>query len=311
MMATAISIKNLYKKYGPRYVLDDLSFDVEKGSIYGFLGQNGAGKTTTIKILSGLSIPDDGQIIIDNMDLSLEADKIKNILGLVPQDSEFYDERTALSQMNYFARLKGLSKDEGQKQSMLLLERVGLANEMTKKVGSFSHGMKKRLSIAQALLNDPKILILDEPTNGLDPVGVRQVKQIIRECNDNGITILVSSHNLLEIQEICTHVGILKNGKLITEGTIGDIRRLESNGVITVGIYNMSPEIVSLVENMEYVVKTELKEKNILEIYVNSKTDVKPELNKLIVDNGGQVFKLIENSLSLEDAYLSATGMKE
>jgi ABC-2 type transport system ATP-binding protein len=311
MMATAISIKNLYKKYGPRYVLDDLSFDVEKGSIYGFLGQNGAGKTTTIKILSGLSISNEGQIIIDNMDSSLEAEKIKNILGLVPQDSEFYDERTALSHMNYFARLKGLSKDEGQEQSMLLLERVGLANEMTKKVGSFSHGMKKRLSIAQALLNDPKILILDEPTNGLDPVGVRQVKQIIRECNDIGITILVSSHNLLEIQEICTHVGILKNGKLITEGTIGDIRRLESNGVITVGIYNMSPEIVSLVENMEYVVKTELKEKNILEIYVNSKTDVKPELNKLIVDNGGQVFKLIENSLSLEDAYLSATGMKE
>ncbi|MDI3485261.1 MAG: type transport system ATP-binding protein [Methanolobus sp.] len=311
MMATAISIKNLYKKYGPRYVLEDLSFDVQKGSIYGFLGQNGAGKTTTIKILSGLSIPDDGQIIIDNMDLSLEADKIKNILGLVPQDSEFYDERTALSQMNYFARLKGLSKDEGQEQSMLLLERVGLANEMTKKVGSFSHGMKKRLSIAQALLNEPKILILDEPTNGLDPVGVRQVKQIIRECNDIGITILVSSHNLLEIQEICTHVGILKNGKLITEGTIGDIRRLESNGVITVGIYNMSPEIVSLVENMEYVVKTELKEKNILEIYVNSKTDVKPELNKLIVNNGGEVFKLIENSLSLEDAYLSATGMIE
>jgi ABC-2 type transport system ATP-binding protein len=310
-MSTAISIKNLYKKYGPRYVLEELSFDVEKGSIYGFLGQNGAGKTTTIKILSGLSIPNDGQIIIDNMDLSLEADKIKNILGLVPQDSEFYDERTALSQMNYFARLKGLSKDEGQEQSMLLLERVGLENEMTKKVGSFSHGMKKRLSIAQALLNDPKILILDEPTNGLDPVGVRQVKQIIRECNDNGITILVSSHNLLEIQEICTHVGILKNGKLITEGTIEDIRRLESNGVITVGIYNMSPEIVSLVENMEYVVKTELKEKNILEIYVNSKTDVKPELNKLIVNNGAQVFKLIENSLSLEDAYFSATGMKD
>jgi ABC-2 type transport system ATP-binding protein len=310
-MATAISIKNLYKKYGPRYVLEDLSFDVEKGSIYGFLGQNGAGKTTTIKILSGLSMPDDGQIIIDNMDLSLEADKIKNILGLVPQDSEFYDERTALSQMNYFARLKGLSASEGQEQSMFLLGRVGLENEMTKKVGSFSHGMKKRLSIAQALLNDPKILILDEPTNGLDPVGVRQVKQIIRECNDNGITILVSSHNLLEIQEICTHVGILKSGKLVTEGTIGDIRRLESNGVITVGIYNMSPEIASLVESMEYVVKTELKEKNILEIYVNSETDVKPELNKLIVNNGGQVFKLIENSLSLEDAYLSATGMKE
>jgi ABC-2 type transport system ATP-binding protein len=306
-MTTAISTKNLYKKYEARYVLNDLSLNVEKGSIYGFLGQNGAGKTTTIKILSGLSIPDEGQIIIENMDMHMEADKIKSIIGLVPQDSDFYNERTALSQMNYFARLKGLSKSEAKEQSEILLERVGLENEMTKKVGSFSHGMKKRLSIAQALLDNPKILILDEPTNGLDPVGVRQVKQIIRECNDNGITILVSSHNLLELQEICTHVGILKSGRLITEGAIGDIRQLESNGVITVGIYNMSPEIVSLVENMEYVVDTRLKEKNILEIYVNSKTDVKPEINKLIVDNGGQVFKLIENSLSLEDAYLSAT----
>ncbi|WP_292470323.1 ABC transporter ATP-binding protein [Methanolobus sp.] len=306
-MTTAISTKNLYKKYEARYVLKDLSLNVEKGSIYGFLGQNGAGKTTTIKILSGLSIPDEGQIIIENMDMHMEADKIKSIIGLVPQDSDFYNERTALSQMNYFARLKGLSKSEAKEQSEILLERVGLENEMTKKVGSFSHGMKKRLSIAQALLDNPKILILDEPTNGLDPVGVRQVKQIIRECNDNGITILVSSHNLLELQEICTHVGILKSGRLITEGAIGDIRQLESNGVITVGIYNMSPEIVSLVENMEYVVDTRLKEKNILEIYVNSKTDVKPEINKLIVDNGGQVFKLIENSLSLEDAYLSAT----
>jgi ABC-2 type transport system ATP-binding protein len=291
-------------------VLEKLSLNVEKGSIYGFLGKNGAGKTTTMKILSGLSIPDEGQILIENMDMSVEADKIKKTLGLVPQDSDFYNGRTALSNMNYFGRLKGLHKSESQEQSKLLLERVGLADEMSKKVGSFSHGMKKRLSIAQALLNDPDILILDEPTNGLDPVGVRQVKKIIRECNNNGITILVSSHNLLEIQEICTHVGILDKGKLITESTIEEIRQLESNGVITVGIYDMSPDIISLVESMEYVVSTELKEKDILEIHVNSEVDVKPEINKLIVNNGGMVFKLVENSLSLEDAYLTVTGMK-
>jgi ABC-2 type transport system ATP-binding protein len=309
-MTFAISVKDLYKKYGSRYVLEKLSLNVEKGSIYGFLGKNGAGKTTTMKILSGLSIPDEGQILIENMDMSVEADKIKKTLGLVPQDSDFYNGRTALSNMNYFGRLKGLHKSESQEQSKLLLERVGLADEMSKKVGSFSHGMKKRLSIAQALLNDPDILILDEPTNGLDPVGVRQVKKIIRECNNNGITILVSSHNLLEIQEICTHVGILDKGKLITESTIEEIRQLESNGVITVGIYDMSPDIISLVESMEYVVSTELKEKDILEIHVNSEVDVKPEINKLIVNNGGMVFKLVENSLSLEDAYLTVTGMK-
>jgi len=290
--------------------LEDLSLNVEKGSIYGFLGQNGAGKTTTIKLLSGLSIPTQGQIFVDGMDLSLESGKVKQILGLVPQDSGFYDERTALSHMVFYGRLKGLSKKESLEQSKVLLEKVGLGNEMLKKVSYFSHGMKTRLGVAQALLNSPKILILDEPTNGLDPVGIRQIREILRECNNKGITIFLSSHNLLEVQEICTHVGILDKGKLITESTIEKIRHLESNGIITIGVYNLSPEIISSVESLDFVVKTEMKTENILEIIVNSKIDVKPEINKLIVDQGGRVFKLMENSLSLEDAFLNATGVK-
>lgn len=290
--------------------MEDLSLNVEKGSIYGFLGQNGAGKTTTIKLLSGLSIPTEGQIFVDDMDLSLESGKVKQILGLVPQDSGFYEERTALSHMVFYGRLKGLSKKESLEQSKMLLEKVGLGNEMLKKVSYFSHGMKTRLGVAQALLNSPKILILDEPTNGLDPVGIRQIREILRECNNKGITIFLSSHNLLEVQEICTHVGILDKGKLITESTIEKIRHLESNGVITIGIYNLSSEIISLVKSLDFVVKTEMKTENILEIFVNSKTDVKPEINKLIVEQGGRVFKLVENSLSLEDAFLNVTGVK-
>ena len=304
----SIAAKNLYKKYGSRFVLEDLSLNVDQGSIYGFLGQNGAGKTTTIKLLSGLSIPMQGQIFIDDMDLSSESEKIKHILGLVPQDSGFYDERTALSHMVYYGRLKGLSKKESMEQSRYLLDHVGLGNEMFKKVGYFSHGMKTRLGVAQALLNNPKILILDEPTNGLDPVGIRQIRQILHEFNKKGITIFLSSHNLLEVQEICTHVGILDKGKLVVESAIEKIRHLESNGVITIGVYNLSSEIISLVQNLDFVFKTELKDEHTLEIYVNSKVDVKPEINRLIVESGGQVFKLMENSLSLEDAFLNATG---
>lgn len=274
------------------------------------MGQNGAGKTTTIKLLSGLSTPTQGQIFVDGMDLSSESGKIKQILGLVPQDSGFYDERTALSHMVYYGRLKDLSKKESLEQSRILLDQVGLGNEMFRRVGYFSHGMKTRLGIAQALLNNPKVLILDEPTNGLDPVGIRQIRQILRECNNKGITIFLSSHNLLEIQEICTHVGILDKGKLIAESTIEKIRHLESNGVITIGVYNLSSEMISLIENLEFVVKTELKAELTLEIFVNSRTDVKPEINRLIVESGGRVFKLIENSLSLEDAFFDATGIK-
>jgi ABC-2 type transport system ATP-binding protein len=305
-----ISTKNLYKKYGSRFVLENISLNVEKGSIYGFLGQNGAGKTTTIKLLSGLSIPTQGQIIVDGMDLSLESEKIKQIMGLAPQDSGFYAERTALSHMIYYGRLKHLSKKESLEQSRVLLDRVGLGNEMFKKVSSFSHGMKTRLGVAQALLNSPKILVLDEPTNGLDPIGIRQIREIIREHNNKGVTIFLSSHNLLEVQEICTHVGILDKGKLIAESTIEKIRHLESNGVITIGVYNLSPEIISLIEELKFVVKTELKAENVLEIFVNSKIDVKPEINRLVVEQGGKVFKLIENSQSLEDAFLDATGVK-
>lgn len=298
----------MYKKYGSRFVLEDLSLNVDQGSIYGFLGQNGAGKTTTIKLLSGLSIPTQGQIFINDMDLSSESEKIKHILGLVPQDSGFYDERTALSHMIYYGRLKGLSKKESMEQSRYLLDHVGLGNEMFKKVGYFSHGMKTRLGVAQALLNNPNILILDEPTNGLDPVGIRQIRQILHEFNNKGITIFLSSHNLLEVQEICTHVGILDKGKLVVESAIEKIRHLESNGVITIGVYNLSSEIISLVQNLDFVFKTELKDEHTLEIYVNSKVDVKPEINRLIVESGGQVFKLVENSLSLEDAFFNATG---
>ncbi len=305
----AISTKNLYKKYGSRFVLEDLSLNVNRGSIYGFLGKNGAGKTTTIKLLSGLSIPSQGQIFVDDMDLSSESDKIKQILGLVPQDSSFYDERTALSHMIYYGRLKRLSKKASLEQSQNLLNSVGLGNEMFKKVGYFSHGMKTRLGIAQALLNNPKVLILDEPTNGLDPVGIRQIRQILHECNNTGITIFLSSHNLLEIQEICTHIGILDKGKLVAENTIEKIRHLESNGVITVGIYNLSPELIKLIQSLEFVVKTESKAEHILEIHVNSKIDVKPEINRLIVESGGQVFKLMENSFSLEDAFFNVTGI--
>ena len=211
--------------------------------------------------------------------------------------------------MVYYGRLKGLSKKESLEQSRYLLDHVGLGNEMFKKVGYFSHGMKTRLGVAQALLNNPKILILDEPTNGLDPVGIRQIRQIFHEFNNKGITIFLSSHNLLEVQEICTHVGILDKGKLVVESSIEKIRHLESNGVITIGVYNLSSEIISLVQNLEFVLKTELKDEHTLEIYVNSKVDVKPEINRLIVEGGGQVFKLMENSLSLEDAFFNATGI--
>jgi len=291
--------------------LNDVSLNVKNEDIYGFLGQNGAGKTTTIKLLSGLLVPTKGNITIDGMDMTNESRKIKKIIGLVPQDSSFYDNRGALSHMIYYGRLKGLTKKDASEQSNALLDKIGLKHAKDKTVGQFSHGMKKRLGIAQALLNNPRVLILDEPTNGLDPVGIRQIRELLRELNNNGITIFISSHNLLEIQEICNRVGIIDQGEMILEDSIDKIRHLESNGVITVGVYNLTPEIINLIESLEFVVKTELKSENILDIFVNYDDDAKPEINKLIVESDGRVFKLIENSLSLEDAFFNATKIRD
>ena len=138
--------------------------------------------------------------------------------------------------------------------------------------------------------------------------GTRQIKEILCEFNNNGITIVISSHNLLEIQEICNRVGIIDKGKIIAEDKIEKIRKFESNGVVTVGVYDLSHKIINLIESLEFVVKTELKAENILDIFVNSIDDTKPEINKLIVENGGRVFKLVENSLSLEDAFFNITN---
>lgn len=311
MIPNIISTKGLYKRYGSQLVLNDVSLNVQKEDIYGFLGQNGAGKTTTIKLLSGLLVPTKGNITIDGMGMNNDSRKIKKIIGLVPQDSSFYDNRGALSHMIYYGRLKGLTKKDAVEQSNILLDKVGLKQAKDKTVGHFSHGMKKRLGIAQALLNNPRVLILDEPTNGLDPVGIRQIRELLRELNNNGITIFISSHNLLEIQEICNRVGIIDRGEMILEDSIDKIRHLESNGVITVGVYNLTPEIINLIESLEFVVKTELKSENILDIFVNYDDDAKPEINKLIVESDGRVFKLIENSLSLEDAFFNATKIRD
>lgn len=311
MIPNIISTKGLYKRYGSQLVLNDVSLNVQKEDIYGFLGQNGAGKTTTIKLLSGLLVPTKGNITIDGMGMNNDSRKIKKIIGLVPQDSSFYDNRGALSHMIYYGRLKGLTKKDAVEQSNILLDKVGLKQAKDKTVGHFSHGMKKRLGIAQALLNNPRVLILDEPTNGLDPVGIRQIRELLRELNNNGITIFISSHNLLEIQEICNRVGIIDRGEMILEDSIDKIRHLESNGVITVGVYNLTPEIINLIESLEFVVKTELKSENVLDIFVNYDDDAKPEINKLIVESDGRVFKLIENSLSLEDAFFNATKIRD
>ncbi|MEE9518839.1 MAG: ABC transporter ATP-binding protein [bacterium] len=198
--------------------------DVKRGEIYGFLGPNGAGKTTTLKMILGLTYPDEGDVLIDGLNLSQRPHEIKRRIGFLPERLAFYDNLTALQTLEFFASLKGHSQ-EGLSE---LLDSVGLRKFAEKKVGTFSKGMVQLLGVAQALMGSPSLLLLDEPTTGLDPNWTRVVKDRVLKANKEGATIFFSSHLLTEVQELAGRVGILNRGKLIVEDTVSNLgNRLE------------------------------------------------------------------------------------
>jgi ABC-type multidrug transport system ATPase subunit len=198
--------------------------DVKRGEIYGFLGPNGAGKTTTIKMILGLTYPDEGDVLIDGLNLSQRPHEIKRRIGFMPERLAFYDNLTALQTLEFYASLKGHSR-EGLSED---LDSVGLRQFADKKVGTFSKGMIQLLGVAQAMMGRPSLLLLDEPTTGLDPNWTRVVKDRVLAANREGATVFFSSHTLTEVQELAGRVGILNRGKLLVEDTVSNLgSRLE------------------------------------------------------------------------------------
>lgn len=299
--------KNLTKNFGKFVAVDNLNIHVQKGDIYGFLGPNGAGKTTTIGMLSGLIRPTKGTATINDLELS-DINNIKKNIGVYPQESNFYPDRSAKDHMILYGSLKGLNKMQALSESVRLLQLVGLNESEDVKVGNFSHGMKKRLGIAQALIGNPDLLILDEITNGLDPLWAKQVRDLITELNKDGITIVISSHNLFEIQQICNRVGIIHKGQLVAEDSIDLIKNyIEADSIITIGIYNLSPEMVEWIKQKNETKKVEQMNENKVLVYADSKYDIKPDIIHGLVSLGADIFELSEKSRSLEDVFIHLT----
>lgn len=211
-----ITIKNVTKKYGDAKVVDNLSLTVKEGVMFGFLGPNGAGKTTTMKMIMGLTEISHGSILIDDIDSNII--RVKERIGYMPEDPYFYDHLTAMEFMNFMASLFKSSKQPTANSQ--LLKEVGLENTAHKKIGYFSKGMKQRLGLAQALVNDPEYIFLDEPLDGLDPIGRREFKQILLSLKKKGKTIFFNSHILSDVEEICDQIGVINKGKLIYSGSV-------------------------------------------------------------------------------------------
>jgi ABC-2 type transport system ATP-binding protein len=225
-----ISVENLSKKFGELQAVDRVSFSVAQGELFGLLGPNGAGKTTTIRMISGLLRPDEGTVRIENYNLWQSPRAAKRLLGLVPQDLALYQEFSARENLWFWGGLYGLSRSQLKKNTEDLLERVGLAGRAQEPVSAYSGGMKRRLNLALGLVHQPRALLLDEPTVGIDPQARHNILEIIRDIARQGTTVLLTTHHLEEAEKLCHRIAIIDEGKILQTGSVAELASLAGDG---------------------------------------------------------------------------------
>ena len=225
-MTSVIEVKNLTKKYGDFTAVDHVNYTVEEGEIFGLLGHNGAGKTTTILMLLGLIPPTEGTAIVNGVDVIKEPLQSRRNVGLLPENAGFYENLTARQNLSFYAELADVPDKVASERIEKLIDQVGLGHKREAKVAAYSRGMKQRLGIAQSLVRDPKVLILDEPTQGIDPEGTRDLRELIRTLSkERGMTIIFTTHVLYEVNKLCDRVAIMKQGAIAGIGTIPELRK--------------------------------------------------------------------------------------
>lgn len=258
MAETVIALEGLTKRYGTFTAVDHLNLTLTKGEIFGFLGPNGAGKSTTILMMLGLTEPTEGRAFILGHDATREPLEVKKKVGYLPDNVGFYEDMTGLENLIFTAELNGLSREKGLKRAKDLLVRVGLEEAAGKKAGTYSRGMRQRLGLADVLMKEPELIILDEPTLGIDPEGVREFLHLIRTLSkEEGITVLLSSHHLHQVQRICDRVGIFVRGSLIALGRIEELSRQlfpEGYSLLEVELERVTDELLSEIKGLAGVV---------------------------------------------------------
>lgn len=298
---TIISIEGLTKKFGSIQALDGLNMEVLQGDIYGFLGPNGSGKSTTIRILTSLVKYDTGKVKVFGMDIKNKRTEILSQLGALIERPNFYEHLTASVNLAILSKYSGLKKDHGS--ILKTLELVGLAGRENDKVGSYSEGMKQRLGIAQAIIHKPKLLILDEPFNSLDPQGVKDVRELIVRLNkEHGVTVLISSHKLDEIEKLTNKIVFISNGKAVASGKLDE---LLSHGLSKLSIICDNPEKVEALL-LEAGIEVAGIERSVDKLTVSCYRNQIPEINSLLNKHNVKVYGLIPD-YSLESIFLSYT----
>lgn len=285
-------------------IVDKLTFDIRKGEIVGLLGPNGAGKTTTIRMMTGLIRMSEGDVIVQGHSIKNDFNQAIGYIGAIIENPEFYPYMTGLDNLKQYQRMTD-NIEAGRIEEVV--ELVGLQEAMNKKVKAYSLGMRQRLGIAQALLNRPKLLILDEPTNGLDPAGIREMRDYMRRIAEvEGISILISSHLLTEIEQICHRAIVIQNGKLVTVTAIGGEQEATSEVKLTIRVGSVESAI-NLLEGLEYAELLSMDSAR-SEVTVSLHDSRVPELVATFSNKGVGIFRIAENKQSLEEDFLKWTG---
>ena len=299
-----IRTEHLSKSYGEKEAVCDLTLEIRRGEIFGLLGPNGAGKTTTTLMLLGLTEPTGGSAYIDGKDCARQAIDVKRMVGYLPDNVGFYSDMTGRENLRFTGQLNGLPSDVTERRMEELLEKVGMTEAADQKAGTYSRGMRQRLGIADVLMKDPKVVIMDEPTLGIDPEGMRELMTLIRSlAEDDKRTILISSHQLYQIQQICDRVGLFVDGRLIACGRIDELAgqmRREGHYALEAAAFpddSGFEELLRSLGNVEQVERTG-------DFYVvHSRADLCRELNRRALEKGYTLRHLRQRGNDLDEIY--------
>lgn len=305
MNETAVlQLRNVTKKIGRRTIVDHLSFDVPRGEVFGFLGPNGAGKTTTIRMIVGLIGMSEGEVYVQGIPVKKEFENAMRHVGAIVENPEMYKFLTGYQNLVHYARMhSGVTKQRIQE----VVELVGLKNRIHEKVKRYSLGMRQRLGVAQAILHKPSVLILDEPTNGLDPAGIRELRDYLRRlAREEGIAVVVSSHLLSEMELMCDRVAIIQNGKLIDVQSLHDANTVEQRRVTI-----ETDDPLRAKETLESVLSVTDVAVREGEIELLADREQIAVIAEMLVHAGSKIYGIRSASKSLEDQFLEMTGSEQ
>ena len=309
-MTAIVEARHLKKTYGKIRAVDDVSFEIKAGEIFGLLGPNGAGKTTTIRMLSGLTAPDSGEAFVDGFNVVQDPVGAKQRLGVVPESSNLYGELTALENLVYMAQLYNVPKPQWIPGAEKLLKQFGLYERKDGRFQGFSKGMKRRLTIAAALVHQPRIVFLDEPTTGLDIMSARGLRKTIRELQQSGVSVLLTTHLIQEAEDLCERIAVIVKGKILLVDTVDGMKqRVKETEILELELEPINEQLINALKTAEGVEQV-TRSNSRLKLYGKTIMKKLPGIIRLIESHQVDMVNIQSVNPSLEDAFVKLTGLE-